>query len=168
LRYFNAAGADPDGETGEDHEPETHLIPLVLDVAAGARDNITVLGNDYPTPDGTCIRDYIHVSDIAEAHVLAFKAICGTDLCKAYNLGTGAGISVSQVIETARKVTGRDIRVVQGARRPGDPAILLADSSRAAKDLGWRPRLSDLDEIIATAWAWRQRNAKNTASTCAG
>ena len=157
LRYFNAAGADPQGETGEDHDPETHLVPLVLDAAAGAHPHIMILGNDYDTPDGTCIRDYIHVTDLASAHVLALQQLEKGTLNQAYNLGTGVGVSVLQVIEAARRVTSRDIPVVIGPRRPGDPAKLFAQAIRAQTDLGWRPRFSTIEEIIGTAWAWRQR-----------
>jgi UDP-arabinose 4-epimerase len=161
LRYFNAAGADPDGDIGEDHDPETHLIPLVLDVAAGSRDNITILGDDYATPDGTCIRDYIHVSDIAEAHVLALKKLEASGPCSAYNLGTGTGISVSEVIEAACRVTRRNISVVRGTRREGDPDALLSDSARIRAELGWVPRHSTIDEMIATAWSWRLQHRKS-------
>ena len=161
LRYFNAAGGDPDGETGEDHDPETHLIPLVLDVAAGSRENITIMGDDYATPDGTCIRDYIHVCDIAEAYVLGLKKLEGGGLRKAYNLGTGTGISVSEVIEAACRVTQRNIAVVRGARRDGDPDALLADSTLIRAELGWIPRHSTIDEMIATAWAWRLKDHKS-------
>ncbi len=160
LRYFNAAGADPDGETGEDHNPETHLIPLVLDAAAGARDGVTILGDDYATPDGTCIRDYIHVSDIAEAHVLALKGLAGGKLRKAYNLGTGVGISVSEVIEAACRVTRRNIPLVRGPRRSGDPAALWADASRIRSEMGWAPRQSSIDELIRTAWCWHLKGRK--------
>jgi UDP-arabinose 4-epimerase len=162
LRYFNAAGADPDGELGEDHDPETHLIPLVLAVAAGRRPHITVFGNDYDTSDGTCIRDYIHVSDLADAHVLAMKGLeNGAPLRPAYNLGTGQGISVAEVIDVARKVTGRDIRVVNGPRRPGDPAALLANPTCARTDLAWAPRHTAIDNMIQTAWRWSMRNAQS-------
>ncbi len=157
LRYFNAAGADPEGEIGEAHDPETHLIPLVLDAAAGDRPDITVFGDDYDTADGTCIRDYIHVGDLAEAHVLALKEIEGRDGQIVFNLGTGEGVSILEVIETARRVTGREITVQQGARRPGDPDILLADATRARSDLGWRPRHLDIADVIETAWRWRMR-----------
>ena len=156
LRYFNAAGADPDGESGEDHDPETHLIPLVLDAAAGRRPCITVFGTDYPTPDGTCIRDYIHVSDLADAHVLALRALLEGAATTAYNLGNGMGFSVREVIDAARRVTGRDIAITEGERRPGDPAVLVGDASRIRSELGWSPRLADLDTIIATAWHWHQ------------
>jgi UDP-arabinose 4-epimerase len=154
LRYFNAAGADPDGEIGEDHNPETHLIPLVLDAAAGARPHVTVLGNDYDTPDGTCIRDYIHVTDIANAHVLALKKLETGGGQAAYNLGVGVGVSVAQVIAAAQKITGHAIPVVIGPRRAGDPPTLLADPGRAFAGLGWRPRFSTIDKIIETAWSW--------------
>lgn len=158
LRYFNAAGADPDGNVGEDHDPETHLIPLVLDAAAGARPNITIFGCDYATRDGTCVRDYVHVSDIADAHVLALKKLDGGALRAAYNLGTGTGISVAQVIAAAGKVTGRKIPISRGARRAGDPDTLLSDPARAQDELEWQPRFSTIDKMIETAWAWQMRN----------
>jgi UDP-arabinose 4-epimerase len=158
LRYFNAAGADPEGELGEAHNPETHLIPLVLDVAAGIRSEVTVLGNDYDTPDGTCIRDYVHVSDIANAHVLALKKLGTGDIKAAYNLGTGIGISVAEVIEAARRVTGRDIPIARGCRRAGDADILLADATRAVRDLEWQPQHSTLEKMIETAWNWHLRD----------
>jgi UDP-glucose 4-epimerase len=161
LRYFNAAGADPDGETGEAHDPETHLIPLVLDAAAGTRENITILGADYATPDGTCIRDYIHVTDIAEAHVLALKGLASGNLRRAYNLGTGVGISVSEVIEAACRVTRRNIPVVRGPRRSGDPDALWADASRIRTEMGWDPHHSSIDELIKTAWAWHTKDRKS-------
>jgi UDP-arabinose 4-epimerase len=154
LRYFNAAGADPEGETGEHHEPETHLIPLVLDTAAGHRPHITVFGDDYDTPDGTCIRDYIHVTDLAEAHVLALRALESGAASTAYNLGNGQGFSVKQVIDAAREVTQRDIPVTVGARRPGDPPVLVGDASRSKRELGWEPRYHTLNTILRTAWNW--------------
>jgi UDP-glucose-4-epimerase GalE len=157
LRYFNAAGADADGEIGESHDPETHLIPLVLDAASGVRPHITILGDDYPTPDGTCIRDYVHVTDLAEAHVRALDNLGEGNLRRAYNLGTGSGFSVAQVIAAAERVTGRKIPVVIGARRPGDPAQLLADASLLARELDWKARHSSLDHILETAWRWHQR-----------
>ena len=157
LRYFNAAGADPDGETGEDHDPETHLIPLVLDAASGKRANITVFGTDYPTPDGTCIRDYIHVSDLADAHVLALRALLEGAATTAYNLGNGKGFSVREVIDCAQRVTGREVPVVLGPRRAGDPPTLVGDATRIRRELGWTPRLADLDTIIETAWHWHTR-----------
>jgi UDP-arabinose 4-epimerase len=157
LRYFNAAGADPDGEIGEDHDPETHLIPLVLDAAAGKRPHITIFGDDYDTPDGTCIRDYIHVSDLADAHILALSVLDrgrGTDTI---NLGVGAGYSVQEVIDIARIVTGREIVCENGARRPGDPSRLVSAAGRASDVLGWSPRYPDLETIVQTAWNWHQR-----------
>lgn len=157
LRYFNAAGADPGGETGEDHDPETHLIPLVLDAAAGKRARITVFGNDYDTPDGTCIRDYIHVTDLADAHVLALERLHHRGGFSAYNLGNGAGYSVQEVIDTSRAVTGRQVSVDIGSRRPGDPPRLVGDASRARRELGWEARYADLPTIIETAWRWARR-----------
>jgi UDP-glucose 4-epimerase len=159
LRYFNVAGAPegPDGITrGEAHEPESHLIPLVLDVALGRRASIRIYGDDYPTPDGTCIRDYIHVSDLAEAHLLAFEALEKTDrlIC---NLGNGTGFSVREVIESARRVTGHPIPAELHPRRAGDPAVLVASSEKAIKELGWKPRYNQLDDIIRTAWIWHQK-----------
>ncbi|MFZ0274544.1 MAG: UDP-glucose 4-epimerase GalE [Acidobacteriaceae bacterium] len=153
LRYFNVAGAM--GGRGEAHEPESHLIPLVLDVALGRREKIKIYGDDYPTPDGTCIRDYIHVEDLAHAHLLAFEALA-TRGPLIYNLGNGAGFSVLAVIESARRVTGRPIPVEIVPRRAGDPAILIASSEKIARELGWKPRHSSLDEIIESAWAWQQ------------
>ena len=157
LRYFNAAGADPDGEIGEDHDPETHLIPLVLDAASGRREAITIFGTDYDTPDGTCVRDYIHVTDLAEAHVNALKYLDGGGASDAFNLGVGHGHSVREVIDTAREVTGRDISVVEGERRPGDPPYLVAEAGRAQSTLQWQPRFAALGDIIGTAWQWHQR-----------
>lgn len=157
LRYFNAAGAHPDGLLGERHEPETHLIPLVLQVASGRRPHITVFGRDYDTPDGTCIRDYIHVLDLAEAHWLALLQLMDGADSAAYNLGNGNGFSVQEVIETARWVCGHDIAVRDGPRRPGDPARLVADAALASARLGWRPRYPDLDSIMTHAWNWERR-----------
>ena len=194
LRYFNASGADPDGELGEDHTPETHLLPLVLEVAAGKRPHIEVFGSDYPTPDGTCVRDYIHVCDLADAHVRALTKVTKGDAphsskgtlpidCdapqlskgsspveahsskgsvpfeapfEAYNLGTGKGHSVLEVIETAQRVTGRPIKLVMKPRRPGDPAVAYADASLARRELGWTPRYPALETILGHAWAWMQ------------
>ena len=155
LRYFNAAGASPTGDIGEDHTPESHLIPIVLQVALGQRENITVFGNDYPTADGTCIRDYIHVDDLGAAHV---KALILLEPGKALklNLGTGRGNSVREVIEACRRVTGHPIPEVSGQRRPGDPPELVADSSLAQRTLDWTPRYTKIDEIVATAWKWHQ------------
>jgi UDP-glucose 4-epimerase len=157
LRYFNAAGADPDAEVGEDHNPETHLIPLVLDVAAGKRKTIKVFGTDYATPDGTCIRDYIHVTDLAQAHILALQHLMGGADSNAYNLGNGQGFSVLEVIEHARKITAKDIAVENSDRRPGDPPVLIASNEKAVKELGWKPQYADLDDIIATAWNWHKK-----------
>jgi UDP-arabinose 4-epimerase len=160
LRYFNAAGADPDAQIGEDHDPETHLIPLVLDAATGKRPHITVFGDDYPTADGTCIRDYIHVTDLADAHVLALKAMEQSDPAPAYNLGNGRGFSVKEVIETARRVAGRDIPMQIGPRRAGDPPALVGDATRAIRELGWQPRYAELSTIIETAWRWATRSGR--------
>ncbi|HUK61285.1 MAG TPA: UDP-glucose 4-epimerase GalE [Stellaceae bacterium] len=157
LRYFNAAGADPAGEIGEDHDPETHLIPLVLMAALGRRAAIDIYGTDYPTPDGTAIRDYIHVQDLADAHVLALAHLLKGGDSVALNLGTGSGHSVRAVIEAAERVTGRAIARRETARRPGDPPILVADARKAKAVLGWTPQLSGLDDIIASAWAWHTR-----------
>jgi len=155
LRYFNAAGAAADGAIGEDHKPEVHLIPLVLQVALGQRDRIKVFGTDYPTPDGTCIRDYIHVEDLAEAHLEALEGLAEGRF-EAYNVGTGSGSSVLEVIEAARKVTGHAIPAEPAARRPGDPPALYADPARLGQRFGWRPRYTDVREIIATAWKWHR------------
>jgi len=153
LRYFNAAGATP--MNGECHDPETHLIPLVLQAAAGLRPEVVVFGDDYPTADGTCVRDYIHVSDLAAAHLVALDALDAPGICRAYNLGCGgAGYSVKEVIETAARVTGRTVPVRIAARRPGDPAILVASSKRIDAELGWRPRFQELEKIMASAWSW--------------
>ncbi len=157
LRYFNAAGADPEGELGERHEPETHLIPLVLQAASGRRPHITVFGADYDTPDGTCIRDYIHVADLCEAHWLALQRLWQGDGGGAFNLGNGNGFSVQEVIDVARTVTGREIVVVRGERRPGDPARLVADSRRARTELGWTPQHADLATLVDHAWRWETR-----------
>jgi UDP-glucose-4-epimerase GalE len=157
LRYFNAAGASGDGDLGEDHDPETHLIPLVLQVALGQRPHITIFGEDYPTPDGSCIRDYIHVDDLADAHVRALgKLSDGTQL--QLNLGTGRGYSVKEVIETCRKVTGHAIPAVAGPRRPGDPPELVADPSKAWSVLGWKAKRSDLPSLVADAWRWHSKH----------
>ncbi len=159
LRYFNVAGAPegPDGVTrGEAHEPETHLIPLVLDVALGRRKSIHIYGDDYPTPDGTCVRDYIHVSDLADAHLLALQWLETHDRL-ILNLGNGQGFSVREVIESARRVTGHAIPVENHPRRPGDPAVLVASSEKAILELGWKPRYDRLDDILRTAWLWHQK-----------
>ncbi len=162
LRYFNAAGADPAGDIGEAHSPETHLIPLVLEAAAGLRPSVTIHGSDYATPDGTCVRDYVHVTDIAAAHVLAFGALQAGARSAAYNLGNGHGFSVREVIDAARHVTGRRIPVVAGPRRPGDPDVLVGDASRIRTELGWSPRHAELSDILVTAWLWQQQCADLT------
>jgi UDP-arabinose 4-epimerase len=154
LRYFNAAGADPEGEIGESHEPETHLIPLVLGAISGHSPHIDVFGTDYPTPDGTAIRDYIHVQDLADAHVRALRLLQKGGPSIKVNLGTGTGHSVREVIEAAERITGRPAPLRETARRPGDPPVLVADPSHAREVLGWLPQHSDLDNIICTAWAW--------------
>ena len=161
LRYFNAAGADPDGEIGEDHDPETHLIPLVLDAALGRREAITIFGDDYDTPDGSCVRDYIHVSDLADAHVLALGWLRGQaqPTAEAFNLGNGNGYSVKEVIATAGRVTKREIPTRRAGRRNGDPAILVSDAGRAKDVLGWTLRHADLETQIAHAWAWHGKKA---------
>jgi len=158
LRYFNAAGADPAGRAGERHDPETHLIPIVLRHLQGHRPDIRVFGTDYPTPDGSCVRDYIHVSDLAEAHVLAVQALASGAATTRLNLGVGRGYSVREVIDTAQKVTGLAANVVEDPRRAGDPPVLVADPSRARKLLGWTPRHSSLETIIDTAWKWETRS----------
>ena len=158
LRYFNAAGADPDGEIGEDHNPETHLIPIILQTALGKRDKITVFGDDYSTEDGTCIRDYIHVTDLSQAHLLALERLMNNQPGGRYNLGNGNGNSVKQVVDTAREITGEKIPSKYAERRPGDPAILIGSSEKAIKELGWRPEFADLKSILETAWRWHKNN----------
>ncbi len=160
LRYFNAAGADPEGALGECHEPETHLIPLLLQVASGRRPHIAVHGDDYATPDGTCIRDYIHVEDLCSAHLLALRHLLDAGDSARFNLGNGNGASVQEVIEAVRRVTGHPIPVLVGERRRGDPPVLVADSRAAREQLGWAPRHADLDTIIGHAWAWERRHAE--------
>ncbi|MFH1746991.1 MAG: UDP-glucose 4-epimerase GalE [Planctomycetota bacterium] len=157
LRYFNAAGAAADGSLGEDHAPEIHLIPLVLQVALGQRERIYILGSDYPTPDGTCIRDYIHVEDLAEAHLLAIENVEEGQL-EAYNVGTGSGFSVREVIEAARVITGHDIPAKETSRRPGDPPVLYADSDKLRERFGWQPRYRNIKTIVQTAWGWHRAN----------
>ncbi|MCR4347335.1 MAG: UDP-glucose 4-epimerase GalE [Sulfuricaulis sp.] len=159
LRYFNAAGADPSGRLGERHEPETHLIPLVLKVATGERQAIQVYGTDYPTEDGTCVRDYVHVHDLTQAHLLALENLLKRGNSAVYNLGNSKGYSVREVIETARRVTRHAIPAVEVERRPGDPAFLVADSGKIRRELGWQPRYEKLETIIETAWAWHQKEA---------
>ncbi|MOA23049.1 UDP-glucose 4-epimerase [compost metagenome] len=154
LRYFNAAGADPEGQLGERHEPETHLIPLILQAASGRREEVTVFGRDYDTPDGTCIRDYVHVADLAAAHALAVDYLLDGGERAAFNLGNGLGFSVQQVIDTARAVTGRQITALDAPRRAGDPPRLVADASKAMQVLGWRPAFASLEQIVRHAWQW--------------
>ena len=156
LRYFNAAGALPDGSIGEDHKTETHLIPLILQVPTGRRDHITVFGDDYPTPDGTCLRDYIHVVDLADAHVLALEYLRKGGASDIFNLGNGQGFSVKEMIAAAEKATGRSIKVEIGARRAGDPAQLIASSEKARSVLGWKPQFTDVEQVIGTAWKWHE------------
>ena len=156
LRYFNAAGADVEGELGERHDPESHLIPLVLQAASGRRESISIFGNDYDTPDGTCIRDFIHVQDLCDAHSLALEYLQKSEMSNQYNLGNGCGFSVQQVIDCAQIVTGREVPTTNEARRSGDPAVLVADATRAKVELGWKPRFSNLDRIIESAWHWEQ------------
>lgn len=155
LRYFNAAGADPDGELGEDHEPEPHLIPRAIDAALG-RDTFQIFGDDYETPDGTCLRDYIHVTDLADAHLRALDSLRSGGASASYNLGNGRPTSVKDVIRSVARVVGREVPVAVGPRRPGDPAVLFASSARIKKELGWQPRLEDIDTIVRTAWQWRE------------
>lgn len=154
LRYFNAAGASPSGIIGEDHTPETHLIPLVLQAAQGRREKVSIFGDDYPTPDGTCIRDYIHTSDLASAHLLAARRLLAGEGSGIFNLGSEHGLSVRQIIDAARKVTGRDFPVEVAPRRAGDPAVLIASNRKAREELGWVPAHSDAESILASAWAW--------------
>ena len=156
LRFFNAAGALPDGSIGEDHKTETHLIPLILQVPTGRRDHITVFGDDYPTPDGTCLRDYIHVVDLADAHVLALEYLRKGGASDIFNLGNGQGFSVKEMIAAAEKATGRSIKVEIGARRAGDPAQLIASSEKARTVLGWKPQFTDVEQVIGTAWKWHE------------
>ncbi|HVY99894.1 MAG TPA: UDP-glucose 4-epimerase GalE [Dongiaceae bacterium] len=157
LRYFNAAGCDPDGEIGEIHSPETHIIALALDVASGRRDKLIVFGTDYDTPDGSCIRDYVHVSDLADAHIKALHALDNGMESRAFNLGTGRGFSVLDIIASVERVTGRPVPYEVGARREGDPAILISDAHDARTILGWTPAITELDDIVRTAWRWHDR-----------
>jgi UDP-glucose 4-epimerase len=158
LRYFNAAGADPEADMGEDHRPESHLIPIVLQTALGLRPNLELYGTDYPTPDGTCIRDYIHVLDLAQAHLLAVKALAAGSPSQIFNLGNGQGYSNRQVIAVAEAVTGKKIPVKESPRRPGDPAILVASSERIKAELGWKPKFPKLESIVETAWRWHRNH----------
>lgn len=164
LRYFNACGAHPEAVIGEDHNPETHLIPLVLDAALGDRENITICGTDYPTPDGTCVRDYIHVQDLATAHLAALEYLQTEQKSLACNLGTGRGVSVREIIQKAQKITGKPIPVVEGERRPGDPPVLVADPSLAKSLLAWEARYQDVSDSIAHAWQWRNGPKKGKFS----
>jgi UDP-glucose 4-epimerase len=171
LRYFNVAGAPENGgpgsgiiTRGEAHEPESHLIPLILDVALGRRESIKIFGDNYDTPDGTCVRDYIHVADLADAHLLALQALEEPRAAKErliYNLGNGSGFTVKQVIESVRRVTGHPIPVELHPRRPGDPAFLIASSEKALAELGWKPNYPEIDQIIQTAWLWHQKRYSN-------
>lgn len=162
LRYFNAAGADYESEIGELHEPETHLIPLILDAASGKQDNIKIFGTDYNTPDGTCIRDYIHVSDLADAHVKALQYLENGGKSDYFNLGNGNGFSVKEVIDTAEKITGQKIIAVEDKRRPGDPPVLVGSSDKIRKKLKWKPKYDDLSMIINTAWKWHKKIEKGS------
>ncbi|OKH56293.1 UDP-glucose 4-epimerase GalE [Calothrix sp. HK-06] len=160
FRYFNAAGADPSGNLGEDHNPETHLIPLVLQTALGLRDSVSIFGTDYPTPDGTCIRDYIHVSDLADAHILGLEYLLKGGDSTVFNLGNGSGFSVREVIDTAIKVTGKEIKAIECERRPGDPPALIGSGDKARQTLGWEPKYSSIEDILTHAWAWHQKRHK--------
>jgi UDP-glucose 4-epimerase len=159
LRYFNAAGADPDGELGERHDPETHLIPLILQAASGRRENIHVFGRDYDTPDGTCIRDYIHIVDLCSAHLAALEYLNQNGISDRFNLGNGSGFSVQEVIDAVQMVSGKQVAVINGPRREGDPARLVADSKRARNILSWQPRFTDLETIVSHAWRWELKQA---------
>ena len=158
FRYFNAAGAAEDGTVGEDHNPETHLIPLVIDAATGRRENIKIFGTDYDTPDGTCLRDYVHVDDLSRAHIAVFEKLADPGAAYFYNLGTGTPSSVREIIQAVEAVTGLEVPVVEAPRRAGDPPALYADSSKAQAELGWEMKFTDVKEIIATAWKWHQAN----------
>ncbi|MBS4204930.1 UDP-glucose 4-epimerase GalE [Lederbergia citrea] len=158
LRYFNVAGAHPNGIIGEDHNPETHLIPIILEAALGKRDAISIFGDDYDTPDGTCIRDYIHVMDLVDAHILAIEKLRKTNNSGTYNLGNGNGFSVKEVIEVARTVTGKEIPAIVAPRREGDPARLVASSEKAKKELGWKPQYDSLESMVESAWTWFQKH----------
>jgi UDP-glucose 4-epimerase len=156
FRYFNAAGASEDGAIGEDHDPETHLIPLAIDAATGKRPSLQLFGTDYPTPDGTCLRDYVHVDDLSRAHIAVFGRLEAPNAAHFYNLGTGRPTSNREVIRAVEKATGRKIKVIESPRRPGDPPSLYADSSKAKSELGWKVKYPDIDSIVATAWNWHR------------
>ncbi len=156
FRYFNAAGAAEDGTIGEDHDPETHLIPLAIQVATGKRANLQIFGTDYPTPDGTCLRDYVHVDDLSRAHIAVFDKLATPGARFFYNLGTGKPFSVREIIQAVEKITGKKVPVIESPRRAGDPPALFADSSKAKKELGWTPKFMDAESVIATAWKWHQ------------
>ncbi|MEN6355741.1 MAG: UDP-glucose 4-epimerase GalE [Armatimonadota bacterium] len=164
FRYFNASGADPSGLIGEDHKPEHHIIPLVLEVASGKREKFSMFGTDWPTPDGTCIRDYVHVTDLAQAHVLGLEALRNGKQTSVYNLGNGSGYSNREVIATAEQVTGKKINVVDAPRRPGDPAVLVASSKKIMSELGWSPKYPELKTIIETAWNWHSKHPNGYGS----
>lgn len=165
LRYFNAAGSDPDGDIGEDHDPETHVIPLIMQAALGVRSNINIFGTDYDTPDGTAIRDYVHVTDLAEAHVLALQYLVGGGESIALNLSGGRGYTIREVIAEVERVSGKQVPVQQGPRRPGDPAVLIGDATLAKEVLGWRAKRSDLSSIVETAWAWQSHDHDREIAT---
>jgi UDP-glucose 4-epimerase len=158
LRYFNAAGAHESGKIGEDHSPETHLVPLILQVPLAQRAHVSIFGDDYATPDGTCIRDYLHVSDLADAHILALEMLRNGGESNIYNLGSGKGFSVKEIIDVARKVTGHPIPAIVQKRRAGDPAVLIASSDKIKQQLGWKPKRDNLKTIIQTAWNWHQQH----------
>jgi UDP-glucose 4-epimerase len=160
LRYFNAAGADPSGQIGELHDPETHLVPLALQAAAGVRDGVEIYGTDYPTPDGTCVRDYVHVADLAQAHLLSLRYLQSGRPSDAFNLGNGDGFSVRMVIETVQKVTGRKVRAIDTVRRFGDPHALVGSSVKARRLLGWNPKFRGLEAIVETAWKWHESSTR--------
>ncbi|MFQ3549761.1 MAG: NAD-dependent epimerase/dehydratase family protein, partial [Armatimonadota bacterium] len=157
-RYFNAAGAHPSGMIGEDHNPEHHLIPLIIDAAMGKREDIKIFGADWPTPDGTCIRDYVHVTDLAQAHILALDALRDGAPTAKYNMGNGNGYSVREVIKMVEKVSGKSVKAIESDRRPGDPARLIASSEKIMKELGWKPKYPELETIVKTAWNWHSNH----------